>query len=123
MTNFLDLDVNQLLAVFLDACHDGDRVVAFHTVDDLRSRIWHSEAKVLPRDPRQQPEEKAAARERIIETERLRAENKRLLAASVALAQCRDALTEILQYRPNEPPRKIYVKAQKAIAAANAALK
>ena len=60
---------------------------------------------------------------RIAETERQRVEIKRLLVASVALAQCRDALAYVLTCLPEDPPNRVYVKMDAAIKAADAVLK
>ncbi len=56
-----DLDPNQLLATFLDACRDNDRDAATEAIHELRYRVWAGSP--LPRDVRPDPREQAELRQ------------------------------------------------------------
>jgi hypothetical protein len=79
-----DLLIDGLLKEFRDRCRAGDRDMAIAALHELRMRVYNGAP--LPRDPRDTAEDREAR------AEVGRQWTKRLLAASVALAQCRDAL-------------------------------
>jgi hypothetical protein len=55
-----DLSPDQVLAAFLDACHDRNQEAATDAIHELRYRVW-SECE-LPRDVRPDPKEQAELR-------------------------------------------------------------
>jgi hypothetical protein len=112
-----DLQVDGLLKEFLDRCGNGDQDSAFAAVDELRRRIFYGGP--LPRDPRQT----AADREAQKDLQRQWA--KRLLAASNALMQCRDALAHVSVYlqRPDNDLASILSEVNDAAHAAHILLK
>lgn len=118
-----DLIVDGLLKEFLDRCRAGDRDMAIAALHELRMRVYSGAP--LPRDPRDTAEDREAR------AEVGRQWTKRLLAASVALAQCRDALQQNLDYytddwsssRIRSDARKLDETTRTAIEAADALLK